>query len=52
LAGVFGGGGACKRDVDFFLGEVLGLEEGDALLKRRAGDGRILQDCMGLECDM
>jgi hypothetical protein len=44
LAGVFGGG-ACKRHVDFLLGEVLGLEKSDALLERRARDGWILQDC-------
>jgi hypothetical protein len=43
LAGIFGGG-ACQGDVDFFLCEILRLEEGDALLKRRAGDRRILED--------
>lgn len=43
LAGVFGGG-ACQRHIDFFLCKVLRLEKGDALLERRAGDGRVLQD--------
>jgi hypothetical protein len=43
LAGIFGSG-ACKRDIDFFLCEVLRLEEGDALLERRTGDRGILED--------
>jgi hypothetical protein len=51
LAGVFGGR-ARKRDVDFFLGKVLRLEKGDALLERRAGDGRVLKDCIGLKHGM
>lgn len=45
LAGVFGGGGACKRDVDFFLREVLRLEERNALVERRAGDRWVLKNC-------
>lgn len=43
VAGVFGCAG--ERDVYLFLCEVLGLEEGDALVERRAGDRRVLQDC-------
>lgn len=43
MAGVFGCAG--ERDVYLFLCEVLRLEEGDALVERRAGDRRVLQDC-------
>jgi hypothetical protein len=38
---------SCKRGIDFFLGEVLGLEEGNFLLDRRRGDARVLQDWGG-----
>lgn len=44
--GVFGC--ACERDIDFLLGEVLGLQEGYSLVQRRARDRRILQDCDGM----
>lgn len=43
MAGVFGCAG--ERDVYLFLCEVLRLEEGDALVERRAGDRGVLQDC-------
>jgi hypothetical protein len=43
IVGVFGG--ARERDVDFLLREVLGLQEGDALLYGGAGDRGILEDC-------
>jgi hypothetical protein len=41
MAGIFGGG-ACQRNVHFLLGEVLGLEKGNALLEGRAGNRRVL----------
>jgi hypothetical protein len=36
----------CSREgsIDFFLGEVLGLEKGYPLLNGRAGDGGVLED--------
>lgn len=42
LAGVFGR--PRERDINLLLGEVLGLEEGYALLQGRAGNRRVLED--------
>jgi hypothetical protein len=41
MAAIFGGS-ACQGDVHLFLGEVLGLKEGNALLKRRVGNRWVL----------
>jgi hypothetical protein len=35
---------AGEGEVDFFLGEVFGAEEGDALFDGRVGYGRVLED--------
>lgn len=37
--------GSCEGDIDFFLGEILGLEESYSFVERGAGDGGVLKDC-------
>lgn len=39
---------AGERGIDLVLGEVLGLQEGQALFEGRSGDGGILEDCLDM----